>query len=198
MSTVFSNRIAVPGAAAKVREFRKDARRILPAKLKAEIKLSSIAFSFEHLLRLHPKLSYPDNEIPRDEYHYLSEAEPLTKWNEFAQAQYTLEVSNTQIHQILLPLSRYYPELAFVNSELCLDDGTVLSVYTRRQRQFQWDLPEERSEAYWKAAADKCKMDLDSAYDDDEVRWEVEDKMLSEGLAHWDDRILRTLRRSQK
>jgi hypothetical protein len=45
--------------------------------------------------------------------------------------------------QILLPLSRYYPDLAFVNSELCLDDRTVLSVYTRRKRQFQWDPPAE-------------------------------------------------------
>jgi hypothetical protein len=41
-------------------------------------------------------------------------------------------------------------------------------------------------------------MDLDSAYDDDEVRWEAEDQEVRAGLAHWDDRILRALRRAQK
>jgi hypothetical protein len=43
---------------------------------------------------------------------------------------------------MLLPLSRCYSEVCFVNSEICLDDCSITSVFTRRGRQYQWDLPE--------------------------------------------------------
>jgi hypothetical protein len=197
MSTVFFSHIAVTGSHASVSQFRKDARRLLPAKLKARLKLSTIDLSFEQLFRLHSELSYPDKDIPRDEFHYLAEFEEAVRWHEFTQARYTLEVKNTQIHEMLLALSPCYQGLCFVNSELCLDDGSVLSVYTRRGRQFVWELPEKRSVAHWKAAAKLQGIkNMEAAYDDDEARWDAEDGMVTEGLVRWDNRVLRDLRRA--
>jgi hypothetical protein len=161
------------------------------------LNLSTIDFSFEQLFRLHPELSYPENDIPCDEFHYLAEFVVSARWHEFAQARYTLEVKNTQIHQMLLPLSHCYPRLCFVNSELCLDDGSVLSVYSRKGRQFFWELPEKRSVMHWKAAAKLQGVEnMEMAYDDDEVRRIAEDRMLTEGLLRWDQRFLRDLRRA--
>lgn len=83
-----------------------------------------------------------------------------------------------------------------MNSELCLDDGSVLSVYTRRERQFQWELPENRADAHWKMVAKSRGIkNIEKAYDDDDARWEAEYGMLTEALERWDDRVLRDLRR---
>jgi hypothetical protein len=195
MSTVFFNRIAVSGSKISVHQLRKDARRRLPASIRVMLKLSTIDLSFEQLFRLHPRLSYPERDIPRDELHYLAEFDGAAPWHEFMQARYTLEVKNTQIHEMLLPLSHCYPALCFVNSELCLDDGSVLSVYTRRGRQFLWELPERRCDAHWKAAAKVQGIkDLQTAYDNDEARCDAEDRMVAEGLVRWDNRVLRDLR----
>src|ERR1035438_9048021 len=153
MSIVFYNRIAVSGARADMLQFRKDARRRLPASLQEELDLSTIDLSFERLFRLHPQLRYSRRRIPCDEFHYLARSGPLARWHEGTQVRYTLEVKNTQIHEMLLPLSRCYRNVCFVNSELCLDDGSITSVFTRRGRQSKWDLPQVRIDAHWKAAA---------------------------------------------
>jgi hypothetical protein len=99
--------------------------------------------------------------------------------------RHTFEVANVQIHELLLPLSRYYPEVAFVNSELCLDDSSVSSACTRCKRHYLWDLPEKQTEAHWKAAAEAEGMDVEAAYETDDcgVRWDAEDRMVRDGLA---------------
>ena len=198
MSVVFFSRIAITGSQSGVHQFRKDARRVLPANLKKQLRIATIALSFEKLFRLHPELDYSEADPPGDEYHYIANSEASTRWHEFTQAHYTLEVANVQIHELLLPLSRYYPELAFVNSELCLDDSSVSSACTRCKRQYLWDLPEKQTEAHWKAAAEAEGMDVETAYETDDcgVRWDAEDRMVRDGLAHWDKAVLRFLRRA--
>lgn len=197
MSTVFYNHIAVSGARADVLQFRKDARRRLPASLQAQFDLSKIDLSFERLFQLHPQLRYPTRRVPSDEYHYFAVSGPLARWHEGTQARYTLEVKNTQIHEMLLPLSRCYRHVCFVNSELCLDDGSIMSVFTRRGRQSKWDLPEARSDAHWKAAARQHgSKKINDAYDNDDIRSDAESASLSEALQQWDDRVRRVLRRA--
>ena len=198
MSTVFYNHIAVSGARADVIQFRKDARRRLSASLQAQLDLSTIDLSFERLFQLHPQLRYSKRRIPYDEYHYFAVSGPLARWHEGTQAHYTLEVKNTQIHDMLLPLSRCYRDVCFVNSELCLDDGSITSVFTRRGHQSKWDLPEARSDAHWKAAARQHGVKkMDDAYDNDAIRWDAESASLSEALQQWDDRVRRVLRRAR-
>ena len=123
------------------------------APLRAEFGLSTIDFSFEKLFRLHPFLRYPKGEIPSDGGHYLADSGPTARWHECSQARFTLEVKNTQIHEMLLPLSRCYPEVCFVNCEICLDDCSIASAFTRRGRQSKWDLPQARIDAHWEVTA---------------------------------------------
>jgi hypothetical protein len=79
---------------------------------------------------------------------------------------------------------------------MCLDDGCIESVYSRRGRQFVWELPEKRAKKYWNAAAKMHGIkNIDVAYDDDDGRSAAENGMLKEGLLHWDNRVLRDLRR---
>ena len=196
---MFYNRVAVTGARAAVLQFRKDARRRLPTSLRAELDLSTIDLSFERFSRLHPDLRYSKRRIPCDEYHYFATSGPLARWHEGTQARYTLEVKNTQIHEMLLPLSRCYPDVCFVNSEICLDDFSITSVFTRRGRHYQWDLPEVRSDAHWEVAAKAHGVKkMEDAYDDDNIRSEAVWAGLSEALDHhWDNRVRRTLRRAR-
>jgi hypothetical protein len=197
MSTVFYNHIAVSGARPNVLQFRKDARRRLPTSLQAQLHLSTIDLSFERLFQLHPQLRYSERRIPADEYHYSARFWSLARWHEGTQARYTLEVKNTQIHEMLLPLSRCYPDVCFVNSELCLDDGSIMGVFTRRGRQSKWDLPEARSDAHWAAAASQHGVyKMDDAYEDDDIRGDAESAGLSEAVQQWDDRVRRVLRRA--
>lgn len=197
MSTVFYNRIAVSGRRADVLQFRTDARRRLSRSQRDELKLSAIAFSFEKLFRLHPRLRYPSVQIPCDGAHYFAEAGRINASREYTTATFTLEVKNVQIHEMLLPLSRCYPDVCFVNGELCLDDGSILSVFTRRGRQSQWDLPEARSDVHWENAAKIHGVSsMEDAYSDDDIRNEAQQAALSEAIDHWDIRVKRALRRA--
>jgi hypothetical protein len=160
--------------------------------------LSAIDLSFEKLFRLHPRLRDSDRRIPDDALHYFTTSEPIARWHEGTQARYTVEVKNYQIHEMFLPLSRCYRDLCFVNSEICLDDSSVMSVFTRRGHQSKWDLPEARSDAHWEAAARQHGVsEMDEAYENDDIRWEAESAMLLEALQHWDDRVRRVLRRAR-
>src|ERR1017187_3849471 len=197
MSTVFYNHIAVSGARPNVLHFRKDARRRLPASLRAALKLSTIHLSFERLFQLHPQLRYSKRRIPADEYHYFAVSCPLARWHEGTQARYTLGVKNIQIHEMLLPLSRCYQDVCFVNSELRLDNGSITSVFTRRGRQSKWDLPEARIDAHLKAAARQHGVrKMDDADDNDDIRWDTQAASLSEAIQQWDERVRRSLRRA--
>ena len=46
-----------------------------------------------------------------------------------------------------------------------------------------------------RAAADHGVAKLEDSYEDDDVRYDAEEAMLAEGIAHWDERVLRALRR---
>lgn len=131
MSTVFFNVIAVTDPRNAALRFRCDARLRLSPAYRA-CGLSHIELSFEKLLRLHPGLRFADRRIPDDHGHYWAELLPKIRWHGYTRLQDELEVKNTQIHEMLLPLSRCYLELCFVNSELCLDDGSTTSICTRR------------------------------------------------------------------
>jgi|SRR5208282_4088356 len=111
-----------------------------------------------------------------------------------SQTAYELEVKNFQSHQLFKLLSRHYPQLCFVNSEICLDDGSVLSAFVRKGRCQIWELPEIRQDGHWRLGAGAHGMSLEQAYDDEEVRADAERGMLVEALDHWDNRVLKALK----
>lgn len=193
MSTVFFNLIRVTGPRAKVLEFSRDARRVLSPRHQSALGFSRIHLSFEKLFR---KLASIDRriELPSDSGHYFASAKGTVTWHRFTRSAYELEVKNFQSHELFKPLSRHYRELCFVNSEICLDDGSVLSAFVRRGSGQIWELPETRQDAHWRGGALAHSMSLEQAYDDDEVRADAERGMLVEALDHWDNRVLRALR----
>jgi hypothetical protein len=193
MSTVFFNLIRVIGPRAKVFRFRTDARRRLSALQRSTSGVGSVDFSFEKLFRKHPTIA-SRAEVPEDAGHYLATSTGTETWHRFTRAAYELEVKNSQIHELLKLLSRHYPELCFVNSEICLDDGSVLSAFVRKGSCKIWDLPASRQNTHWRRGADDRGINLEQAYDDDEVRADVERGLLVDALDHWDNRVLRALR----
>ena len=197
MSTVFFNLISVSGPKHEVRRFRNDARRRLSPSVRKAGGVQQVDFSLEHLFAKH-RLAAPSSDgIPQDAGHYFTTALPMTKWHTFARVLYEFEVKNNQMYVFLIPLSRCYAELCFVDSELCLDDGSVSSFYVSRGRVSTWDLPEDRQNSHWERAAKShgfAELD-DACIADDNVRSDAETAMLTEGLTNWDDRVLRTLRK---
>ena len=156
-----------------------------------------IALSFETLFRLHSRLRYPRLYVPVDDGHYDATWGGIAKWNEYTQARYTLEVKNAHIYEMLLPLSRCYPDLCFVNSELCLDDCSITCTYTRRRRQSHWEYPQSQIDAHWTAAAKRHRVrNMERAYENDEIRSEAEFAMLEEALQHWNGRVRKVLGRA--
>ena len=193
MSTVFFNLIRVTGRRAKVLEFSKDARRRLPPRRQSALACSKIDLSFEKLFRKYPRIARL-TELPSDSGHYFAARQGTVTWHRLTRTAYELEVKNFQSHELLKLLSRHYPELCFVNSEICLDDGSILSAFVRKGRCQIWELPETRQDAHWRRGAEVHGMSLEQAYDDDEVRADTERAMLVEALDHWDNRVLRTLK----
>lgn len=198
MSYVCFNRIAVAGAKPKVIEFRNDARRRLPRSLREPSDPPSVAFSLERLFRMN-RLAAPSGDgVPYDwsPYHYFASVERVENWHGYARIAYSLEVKNYEVYEFLKPLSRAYRELCFVDSQISLDDGEIMAAYLARGQCCKWILPEERCNAHWEhAAADHGIAKLDDAYEDDGVRADAEGRMLAEAMAHWDRRVVRTLRR---
>lgn len=195
MSTVFFNLIRVIGPRVKVLRFRTDARRRLSALQQSTLGLGSVALSFEKLFRKHATIG-SRTEVPGDAGHYLATSTGTDTWHRFTRTAYELEVKNSQIHELLKLLSRHYPELCFVNSEICLNDGLVLSAFVRKGSCRVWELPESRQDTHWRRGAVDNGISLKEAYDDDVVRADVEHGMLVEALDHWDNRVLRALRSS--
>jgi len=206
MSFVCFNRIAITGTRSKVLGFREDARRRLSPALKEALGLPYVAFSLERLFRKN-RLSAPEpNGIPFDAFqvgnhewlagHYFTSCRPLAEWHGYARAEYGVEVKNYEIYNLLIPLSRSYAELCFVDSEISLDSSEINSMYIARGRSYRWTLPEDRCDAHWQRAAKVNGVaQLEDAYEDDGVRSDAEEGMLAEAMAHWDKRVLRALRR---
>ena len=121
---------------------------------------------------------------------------PLAEWHGYARIEYTVDVKNYETYNLLIPLSRFYPELCFVHGEISLDSGEINAMYVSRGRCSRWTLPEDRCAAHWQRAANEHGVPtLDDACEDDDVRSDAEEGMLVEALAHWDNRVLRTLHR---
>ena len=205
MSYVCFNRIAIAGPRSKVLGFRNDAHRRLPPALKEALGEPYVAFSLERLFRKN-RLPIPSPDgIPFDAFqlgndivggHYFTSRLPLTEWHGYARIEYSVEVKNYEIYNLLVPLSRAYAELCFVDSEISLDSGEINARYVARGRCSTWTLPEDRCDAHWqRAAKENGVAELDDAYEDDGVRSDAEEGMLAEAMAHWDKHVLRTLRR---
>jgi len=205
MSLVCFNRITITGTRSKMLRFRDDARRRLSSALKELLGEPYVAFSLERLFRKNRlPLPSPDG-IPFDYFqigndilasHYFTSGMPLVEWHGYARIEYRVEVKNYEIYQLLVPLSRSYAELCFVDSEISLDSGEINAMYVARGRCSRWALPEDRCNAQWqRAAKENGVAKLDDAYEDDAVRSDAEEGMLAEATAHWDKRVLRTLRR---
>jgi hypothetical protein len=195
VSVIFFNLVAVIGSRPAVLEFRSDARRRLSPSLRAEFGISQVDLSLDKLFRKHRLAASSSAGIPGDNGHYLTTALPIAKWHTFARVLYEFEIKNYQIHELLAPLSRCYREVCFVNSEICLDDGSITSICVVRGRASTWDFPEDRKNYHWERAAKKHGVaQLEDAYEDDSIRSDAEDGMLLEAIGHWDKRVLRTLR----
>jgi hypothetical protein len=196
VSVVYFNLITVTGPRPAVLAFRHDALRQFSPSLRKAIGLPRVDLSLEKLFRKH-RLAAPSSDgIPDDGGDYCTRALPMTEWNAYARTLYEFHIKNNEIHAFLVPLSRCYRELCFVDSEICLDDGSITSVYVSRGRASTWEPPEDRQNFHWERAAKEHGVaNLDDAYEDDEVRSDVEDSMLLEALRHWDQRVLRVLRK---
>jgi hypothetical protein len=205
MSFVCFNRIAIMGPRSEVLRFRRDARRRLSPAFKKALDQPSVAFSLEHLFRKN-KLPIPEPDgVPFDAFqigkdvlggHYFTSALPMAEWHIYARIEYEVEVKNYEIFNLLIPLSRCYPELCLVDSQLSLDSGDIDAMYIARGRCSRWTLPEERCNAHWERAAQENGVaKLEDAYEDDDVRSNAEEGMLAEAIAHWDKHVLRMLRR---
>jgi hypothetical protein len=199
MSFVCSNRIAIAGLRSKVLGFRDDARRRLSPSLKKSLDLAYVSFSLERLFRKN-RLPAPSSDgIPNDAGHYYTSALSLKEWHGYARIEYGLEVKNYEVRELLVPLSKSYAELCFVDSELSLDSGEINSMYIARGRCSKWALPEDRCDAHWqRAAKENGVAKLTDAYEDDSVRSDAEEGMLAEAMSHWDKQVLRALRRHSR
>ena len=204
MSYVCSNMIAIAGPRSKVLGFRNDAHRRLSPAVKESLGQPSVAFSLERLFsRNHLPAPSPDG-VPFDFFHlgndilgghYFTSRRPLAEWHGYARVEYSVEVKNYEIYHLLIPLSRSYPDLCIVDSEISLDSGEINSMYVTRGRCSKWTLPEDRCNAHWqRAATENGVAKIEDAYEDDSVRSDAEEGMLSEAMSHWDKRVLRTLR----
>jgi hypothetical protein len=112
-----------------------------------------VALSLERLFRKNGLPAPSSDGIPNDGGHYFTSGSRLTNWHGYARIDYGLEVKNYEIYELLMPLSRSYAELCFVDSELSLDSGEINAMYIARGRCSKWTLPEERSDAHWQRAA---------------------------------------------
>lgn len=205
MSYVCFNRIAIAGPRSKVLGFRNDAHRRLSPTLKELLGEPYVVFSLERLFRKNRLEAPSPDGIPFDALrvgneilagHYFTSVTPLAEWHGYSRVEYSVEVKNYEIYQLLIPLSRSYAELCFVDSEISLDSGEINAMYVTRGRCSRWTLPEDRCNVHWQRAAKANGVEqLEDAYEDDGVRSDAEEGMLAEAMAHWDKRVLHTLRR---
>ena len=204
MSYVCVNRIAIAGPRSEVLGFRADAHRRLSPALKELLGEPYVAFSLERLFRKNRLPEPSPDGIPFDTFQvgndilagdYFTSRLRLAEWHGYARIEYRVEVKNYEIYHLLIPLSRSYAELCFVDSEISLDSGKINAMYVARGRCSRWALPEDRCNAHWQRAGKENDVaKLGDAYEDDGVRSDAEEGMLAEAMAHWDKRVLRALR----
>jgi hypothetical protein len=183
--------ITVTGPRSKVLRFRNDAK-----------KAGWEAVSFERLFRRNGSLAPGRGKQSILAYCSSEDPTPLAGWHGYARIEYKFEVhedDENQIYRLLIPLSRSYPDLCFVEIESRVLSPKITSTYVSRGRGSRWTLPKERFIARLKLEASELgDVDLLEAYDNDGVRSDVEIAMSSEALAHWDNRVLRTLNRRSR
>jgi len=166
--------------------------RVLPYKLQRSLKLKTIDFSIEHLIDT-GKLQWHDS-YPADDGMYFAWRDKMAPWNGAFMSRFGLSVSNTDVRDYLVPLSRTYPEVYFVNAEGS-EDGNIVVALIRDGRMKTWRFPESRSNHHWKATAKRVGIKkLKDAYDDDDVRYEAESDMMNEAVDHFDGQIMIALK----
>lgn len=141
MPFVCFNRIAVTGPRSEVLRLRGDARRRLSPSLEKALHLQYVAFSLERLFRKNRLPAPSSRGIPNDEGHYFTSTSRLTEWHGYTRIEYSLEVKNYEVHELLIPLSRSYVDLCFVDGEISLDSGEINGIYIARGRCSKWTLP---------------------------------------------------------
>lgn len=138
MSFVCFNRIVVTGPRANVLAFRNDARRRLPRSIRPPDDPASVPFSFDRLFEKNRVAGPPDTLLGEiSPYHYDSFAEPTEAWRGYIRVVYGLEVKNCEVYELLIPLSRAYPDLCFVDGQLSADDGENYGRVHRAWRMLQ-------------------------------------------------------------
>ena len=148
----YSNLIEVTGPRPEVLRFRKDARRRVPPELSKQFKIDVVELSIEELFRKH-RLDAPfEYGVLGDFGIYFAQVGRTHQLEEFARLNYSLVVKNCQIYEFLLPLSRIYPLLCFVDSEAC-EGQEIMSTFLTRGRAFEWIFPEKLRDGYLKQAA---------------------------------------------
>ena len=132
MSYVCFNKIAIAGPRSKVLRFRDDAHRRLSQAVKESRGEPYMAFSLECLFRRNRMPIPSPDGIPFDAFrlgndivggHYFTSRLPLAEWHGYARIEYSVEVKNYEIYTLLIPLSRAYAELCFVDSEISLESA---------------------------------------------------------------------------
>ena len=192
MSTVLYNLVTVTGPRADVARFRQDARRRVSAADRKYIDLPSVAFSFEALVR-RLALRIPEEMVPGDSGRYIVYPSRTKDFDRWARAKDAIEVKNCEIHTLIQPLSRRFPSLCSVKSELCLDAGLIDSQFIVDGRSRAWSDPEERFDAQWKAAADARGIEVDDADQDDEGAGRRGDGHVGGSATHRDGSVRRVL-----
>src|ERR1035437_1655392 len=150
-----------------------------------------VAFSLERLFRKNRLPEPSPDGIPFDWFqvgndilagHYFTSRLPLAEgWHGHARIEYRVEVKNYEIYNLLIPVSRAYAELCFVDSQISLDSGEINAMYITRGRCSRWDLPEDCCNAHWqRAAKENGVAKLDDAYEDDSVRSDRSEEHTSE------------------
>jgi hypothetical protein len=186
---VYFNRIAVTGPRSAVLGFREDARR------------RGVPLSLDQLFRKRNLVAPSSDGVPKDisPFHYYAHVLRPTEWHGYTRIDYELEIKNYEVYEFLIPVSRAYRELCFVDSQICLHDGSIIAVYAARGRSSTWNLSMDRCDSHWVLAAKAHGIGkLEDAYEDDSIRSDAEDGMLTEALGHWDKRVLRVLRRRNR
>ena len=124
-----------------------------------------VAFSLERLFRKNRLEAPSPDGIPFDIFrvgdeilagHYFRSVMPVVEWHGYSRIEYRVEVKNYEIYQLLIPLSRSYAELCFVDGEISLDSGEINAMYVTRGRCSRSTLPEDRCDAHWQRAAKRA------------------------------------------
>ena len=154
----------------------------------------SVAFSLERLSHKNCLPGPSSACIPFDAWHYLR-AGPMAAWHGYALIVYGLEVKNYEVYELLTPLSRVYTDLCFVDSQISLDSGEIMAACIPAAAAPNGYSP--KSAAVRTGSAPQPITGSPSSKTP--IRTTTSEgrrgRHAGRGLAHWDKRVLRTLRR---